>query len=268
MRPTLLIGARAQSLLSAALIVAGTALHPAAQNSTQDHAGQYAQADILYGSQLYAAQCVTCHGANGDAVGGVNLRSGQIRRATTDAELGRLINTGIPGAGMPPFRFNQSEQAGIVAYIRNMNAFDVSSMKPGNAARGRAVFESKGNCLTCHAVNGKGSIVAPDLSDIGALRAPSMLERHLVDPSAQMMPVNRAVRAVTKNGTVVNGRRLNEDTYTIQLMDDHGALVSLVKADLRQIEISSKSSMPSYKDKLNADELSDLVAYLLALKGS
>ena len=268
MQSTPLIRARVQVLLLAALMVARGALHPAAQNSTQDHAGQYAQSDIVYGSQLYAAQCNTCHGANGDAVGGVNLRSGPIRRATTDAELGRLIGTGIPGSGMPAFRLNQAEQAGIVAYIRNMNAFDVGSVKLGDAARGRTAFEGKGQCLTCHAVDDKGSFVAPDLSGIGASRAPSMLERHLADPSAQMMPVNRPVRAVTRKGPVVNGRRLNEDTYSVQLMDDHGDLVSLLKADLLRFEISSKSPMPSYKDKLNPGELADVVAYLLTLKGS
>ncbi len=52
-----------------------------------------------------------------------------------------------------------------------------------------------------------------------------------------MMPINRPVRAVTRDGTVINGRRLNEDTYTVQLLDDQEKLVSLVKADLREYTI-------------------------------
>jgi putative heme-binding domain-containing protein len=263
---------RTRSLASAPLVsllmVTGVALGLSAQGPAQDHAGQYAQADIAYGAQLYAAQCTTCHGANGDAVGGVNLRTGQIRRATTDNELMRLIASGIPGAGMPSFKFVQAEQIAIVAYLRNMNSLDASSVKVGNASRGRAVFEGKGECLRCHAVNDKGSVVAPDLSDIGVTRAPSMLERHLTDPSAQMMPVNRPVRAVTRDGKVITGRRLNEDTYSIQLMDDEGRLRSVLKSDLREFQILATSRMPSYKDKLTADELSDLIAYLLSLKGA
>jgi cytochrome c oxidase cbb3-type subunit III len=249
----------------AALVGAMTTL--AAQNQAQDHAGQYPMADIVYGAQLYAAQCVNCHGANGDGVGGVNLRSGPIRRAATDRELQVLITTGLPGTGMPAFTFNSAEQIGIVAYVRNMNAMDTGRVRLGDAARGRAIVEGKGGCLKCHAINDTGSVVAPDLSDIGATRAPSMLERHLTDPSAQMMPINRPVRAVMKNGKTVSGRRVNEDTFSVQLMDDQGRLVSLLKSDVRDLQIGTNSPMPSFKGTLNGDELSDVIAYLLSLKG-
>ncbi len=260
---------RSLAILGAAWLVAAGAWAPrlAAQNPAQDHAGQYAMTDIVFGAQLYAAQCVNCHGA-GEGVGGVNLRSGPIRRATTDRELQQLIINGIPGTGMPAFNFTAAEQLGIVAYIRNMNALDTGSIKPGDARRGRTIVEGKGECLKCHAINDKGSVVAPDLSDIGANRAPSMLERHLTDPSAQMMPINRPVRAVTKDGKTVTGRRLNEDTFSVQLMDDQGRLVSLLKADVREMQVGTTSPMPSYKDKLNGAELSDVIAYLLSLKGS
>ena len=83
-----------------------------------------------------------------------------------------------------------------------------------------------------------------------------------------MMPINRPVRAVTRDGTVINGRRLNEDTYTVQLIDDRERLVSLNKVDLREYTISTASPMPSYKSTLSADEMADLVAYLLSLKGA
>ena len=82
-----------------------------------------------------------------------------------------------------------------------------------------------------------------------------------------MMPINRPVRVVTKDGTVINGRRLNEDTYSVQLIDDRERLHSLVKADLREFTISTTSPMPSYKDKLSDEEIADVLAYLLSLKG-
>ncbi len=82
-----------------------------------------------------------------------------------------------------------------------------------------------------------------------------------------MMPINRPVRVVTKDGTVVNGRRLNEDTYSLQIMDDGGNLRSFLKADLREYTISTTSPMPSYKSTLSGDELADVLAYLLSLKG-
>ena len=83
-----------------------------------------------------------------------------------------------------------------------------------------------------------------------------------------MMPINRPVRVVTKDGTVINGRRLNEDTYRVQLIDDRERLHSLLKADLREFTIAKTSPMPSYKDTLTPAEIADLLAYLLSLKGS
>jgi putative heme-binding domain-containing protein len=81
--------------------------------------------------------------------------------------------------------------------------------------------------MTCHSVSGKGSHIAPDLSDIGSSSAPSALQKPLLDPNSMMMPINRPVRIVTKDGKTINGRRLNEDTYTVQLIDDHEHLLSL-----------------------------------------
>jgi putative heme-binding domain-containing protein len=109
--------------------------------------------------------------------------------------------------------------------------------------------------------------VAPDLSDIGSLRAASALERSLVEPTSAMLPINRQVRLVTKQGQVINGRRLNEDTFTVQILDNQERLLSLEKANLREYTILKNSTMPSYKDKLSSAELADLVAFLVSLKG-
>jgi len=237
----------------------------AAQIPGAAHPGEYAPADIVYGSRLYDAQCTTCHSVNGDGVGGVDLRSGKFRTAVTDQDLVRVITNGIQGTGMAAFKFDTAELAGIVAYLRNMNNFDRGSVTPGDAARGRIAFEGRG-CLRCHRVGAQGALVAPDLSDIGAIRSPASLQRSLTDPSSQMMPINRPVRAVTRDGTVINGRRLNEDTYTVQLLDDQERLVALTKADLREFTILTTSPMPAQKN-MTPDEVADLVAYLLTLKG-
>jgi putative heme-binding domain-containing protein len=235
----------------------------------QEHAGQYSRADIEYGYRLYGAQCASCHGPNGDLVSGVNLGSGKFRNASTDQDLNRIITNGLPGTAMPAGKVNQAELAGLVAYIRMMRSFDpAGAVTLGDARPGQTVFEGKGDCTRCHRVSGTGPRVAPDLSDIGAVRAAGMLQRSLLDPSGAMLPINRSVRAVTRDGKVINGRRLNEDTYSVQLIDEQERLVSLVKADLREYAVLTTSSMPSYKGRLNAQELADVLAYLLSLKGS
>jgi putative heme-binding domain-containing protein len=233
----------------------------------QDRAPVYYPADIQYGAQIFANQCTACHGTSGDLIPGVNFRAGTFKRVVSDNDLRATITNGVPGTAMQPFTFGASELTGIVSYLRNMNSFDASGSAVGNVARGQALFAGSGNCASCHAVNGKGPRVAPDLGDIGNLRTADLLHRTLIDPAGVLLPVNRSVHAVTKDGKAIDGRRLNEDTYTVQLIDEHERLVSLNKADLREFTILKTTPMPSYKDKFSAQELADLEAYLLSLKG-
>jgi putative heme-binding domain-containing protein len=254
-------GVLQRAVLCTVLALCGYSAH------AQDRAPQYFQADIEYGAQIFTAQCTSCHGVTGDLVPGVNFRAGQFKRAASDNDLRLTITNGVPGTAMQPFTFGASELTGVVAYLRNMNSFDARGLTVGDVARGQALFEGAGNCASCHRVNGKGPRVAPDLGDVGAIRTADLLQRSLLDPTGSMLPVNRPVRAVTRDGKVITGRRLNEDTYTVQLIDEQEHLVSLTKADLREYTVLKTSSMPSYKDKLSAQELADLEAYLLSLKG-
>ena len=253
----------ALTLAMAGVMGAGIAL---AQGQAPLHDEQYPQANIAYGLSVYTAKCVVCHGPQGDAAGGVNLRSGKFRNATTDRELAQFIRAGSP-AGMPAMVLDNSEMTGIIAYLRNMNSVDTRTVLIGDVARGRTVFEGKGNCTSCHRVGRLGSRAGPNLSDIGSLRSPASLQRSLVDPTSQMMPINRPVRAVKKDGTVITGRRLNEDTYSVQIMDDRERLQSVLKSDLREFTIVKTSPMPSFAQTFSAEERADVIAYLLSLKG-
>lgn len=251
------------SLVTAAALCLMTA--PAwAQLLAQDHPGQYAQEDIARGAQIYGTQCNQCHGRDGDQVSGVDLRRGQFRRAQSDEDLATVITRGT-ASGMPPFALQPAELAGIVAFIRA--GFDTTaSIRVGDAARGRAIFDGKGQCGTCHRVAGRGPRLAPDLSDVGMARPPASLERSIRDPSSGMLPINRPVRIVMKNGTTIRGRRLNEDTYYVQLIDDRERLLSIAKADVRTLNVETTSPMPAYSGRLTDDEIADVVAYLLTLK--
>ena len=249
----------------APLFVALGLLGLVGQVAAQDTGG-YDRADVEYGLTVYRSQCAICHGENGNAVPGVDLRSGQLRRVASDRELQALLATGIPESGMPPADLDTAELSGIIAYLRNMN-FDADGVALGEAARGRALFEGKGDCMRCHRVKGQGPRVAPELTAIGTMRAPSTLRRSILDPTGSMRPINRPVELVTVDGTRVVGRRLNEDTYTVQLIDEQERLRSFDKADLRELTVLTESPMPSYADRLSAQELADLLAYLVLLKG-
>ena len=168
---------------------------------------------------------------------------------------------------MPAFKLQSSELDGLVAFIRAGFDLGGTAIKVGDAARGKPLFEAKGACGTCHRVNAMGPRVAPDLSDIGVTRSPAQLYRSVTEPNGSMWPINRPVRAVTRDGTTIRGRRLNEDTYTVQVIDEQERLVSLVKADLREYELGKTSPMPSVAKTFTADEIADLLAYLLSLRG-
>jgi cytochrome c oxidase cbb3-type subunit III len=255
------------AVLTVVLATLGSTALAAQQGTQQLHDSQYPDVDIAHGASLYTARCAPCHGAQGEAIAGVDLRAGKFRNAITDRDLAGFIRAGSPAAGMPPFALDDTDMAGIIAYLRNMNSFDAATVKSGNAVRGRAIFEGTGACLKCHRVGRAGSHAGPNLTDIGSVRSAGSLQRSLLEPTSQMMPINRPVRLVTKDGTVITGRRLNEDTYSIQIMDDRERLHSLVKTDLREYTILKTSPMPSYKDTLSSEELADLLGFLLSLKG-
>ena len=234
--------------------------------SAQAQNRQYVTTEIQAGSRLYGAQCALCHGNNGDGIAGVNLARQQFRRASTDDDIKNTVTTGVAAAGMPPFRLQPAELNGLVAYIRS--GFDASGapFKVGNVARGQAIYD-KDACAACHRVRGAGARTAPDLTDIGAIRQPSAIQRSLLTPAAAMLPINRPVRIVMRDGRTMRGRRLNEDTFTVQLIDENERLVSLAKSEIREFEAGTASPMPSFAGKLNGEEIADLLAYLVSLRG-
>ena len=233
----------------------------------QEHPGAYSQRDIAAGAQLYTGQCASCHGTNGNTVGGVDLRRGRFPNVNSDEDLKRVVRTGVPGTAMPASNFKDPELNAIVAYIRAGFELNGSAVMIGDRARGRTLFEGKGQCDTCHRVGARGPYLAPDLTDVGANRLPVSLQMSIVDPSGTMQPINRPVRIVMKDGRTLRGRRLNEDTYSVQIVDDKERLLSLTKSEMKEYEVITASPMPSYKGKLSNEEVADLVAYLLSLRG-
>ena len=247
--------------------------------------------EMAEGGRLFQSNCTGCHGSTGDQVQGVALMSGKFRRATSDDEVAGIIRKGVPGTAMQPFNFTEQQAGMIVAYLKSFaGGSPVSSGDGpvlGDAGRGKQIFEGKGNCLSCHSVGENGARVAPDLSNIGLPRpsgarfvgfgAPpppppsaaaivAQLQRDLLDPDAEVAPANRTFRAVLKDGSVITGRLLNLDQFSVQLFDSKERLLTLQRSDLREFS-TMKSPMPSYRDKLAPAELSDLLAYLASLKG-
>jgi len=251
----------------------------------------YTQQDIDAGHALYDANCGRCHNIDGAGVPGVELFK-QFKRANSDDDIAKLIQSGIPGTAMPPHQFSTPQALTVVAYLRSMvGVTPASASAPagggsglaGDAARGKVVFEGKGGCATCHAINGAGGTTGPDLGPAppraggagaggrggGRGAAPptaAALERSILDPDADVAVPYRVFQVVTKSGQTVRGALLNQDTFSVQMRDQAGDLRAFQKTDLKEHGFQP-SAMPSYRGRLAPQEVADIVAYLLSLRG-
>jgi len=150
---------------------------------------------------------------------------------------------------------------------RGAGARDQARLPSGDAANGKVLVESN-TCFDCHRIGERGSHVGPDLSDIGNRRSPDALQRAIVLPDEDVLPEQRFVRLITKDGTTVVGRLLNQDAFSIQLIGKDDQLKSYMKANLREHAILEKGMMPSFDGKLTAQQIADIVNYLASLKGA
>jgi putative heme-binding domain-containing protein len=229
---------------------------------------QFDPHDAEAGGQRFMNGCSTCHGPDGDQVPGIDLGHGKFVHASTDEQLVEIIIDGISGAGMPANKMTESQAYSIVAYLHFLAESSSRNTSTGDAARGKAVFEGPGGCRNCHRVMGQGSRLGPDLSEIGRLRRSVDIEASVLDPDAQVVPSNRFVRVVTNTGDTITGRLLNHDTFSVELIDSQENLRSFDKSGLREFTFLPHSPMPSFRGKLNGEELADLVSYLTTLKGA
>src|SRR5215207_9355254 len=153
------------------VLVLGTVLTLGTAILAQQHS--YTQAEIDAGAKLYDSNCGSCHGENGDKIPGIDFSKGTFKTARTDDDMIRIIRNGVPNTGMPANPFSEPQANTIVAYVRSLlggraaNASLIASLT-GDAARGKTIFESKGNCTSCHAVAGVGGTSGPDLAPVAA----------------------------------------------------------------------------------------------------
>jgi putative heme-binding domain-containing protein len=261
---------------TAALAIAA-ALGIGGRSSAQEEHG-VTPLDLERGGRIYLSNCASCHGPNGDGITGVNLFSGRFRKAATDEDLINIIKHGIPGTPMPPFNLQDAQAGQVVAYLRSQPETMAASKLiglHGDPANGRVIFEGRGEfegkagCLSCHRLqtpSGKiGGFLGPDLSNIGAMRRSIDLERALTAPSGAIRTDEHIV-VVTKDGKTFQGRLLNQDTYSVQLIDNAGSLQSIQRSNVRDVKILAASVMPNFSDIFTLQELADVVAYLGTLK--
>ncbi len=225
--------------------------------------------DVRAGGNYFEKQCSRCHGfdAKGnDEVGAPDL-TGRLSRASSSAGIFNILRSGIPGTAMmavdPAVPDAQLWQ--LAAYIQSLSSDPSNIQLSGSPDTGAALFSSS-NCLSCHSVDGSGGRLGPDLSLVGERLTPDELRLALLEPSSSVAPRWWTLTVEDKVGNQYSGLRMNEDSFSLRIMDNQAQLWSFPRSQLTRVERSKTSTMPSFADHFSDAEVDDLVAFLFSLR--
>ena len=221
-------------------------------------------AAVEAGQKRYLQLCSGCHARNGEGGQGEGqgpnlITSWEVRRAQ-DRDLFGFIKNGVKGTTMPAFALPDDQIWELAAFVRSLNAPAVSVPVPGDTAAGEAIFFGKDGCSACHAIQGKGGHLGPDLSNIGATRRLSEIREAILNPKAEATPGYRPVLIEVSKGERLRGIVRHESNWSLQVLDERGNLHLLHGAEVEKAQFQSRSWMPAVH--LPADETQNLLAYL------
>ncbi len=281
------IESSARDLISRlALLTAVAAISAATSASAADDRNPYAgdAKAAKAGEYEFRINCALCHGLGAHGGGrGPDLTRAQKKHTHNDAEMFQVISNGIPGTVMPANGTNgqgvgmtDEEIWQIITYIRSVEV-KTSANSAGDARHGKQLFYGDANCSLCHSVEGKGGRVGPDLTSVGGSRTREAIIDSVRNPSRRLawgltestkeFPQEyETITVVTADGKEIKGVALNEDNFSVQMMDASEQIYLLEKDKLRSFKKSRESMMPVYKPDLLSDkDLGDIVAYLISI---
>jgi putative heme-binding domain-containing protein len=236
------------------------------------------------GEYEFRINCALCHGLGAHGGGrGPDLTSAHKKHTHSDQEMFQVISNGIPGTAMPANGTNgqgvgmtDKEIWQIITYIRSQEV-KASAKSSGNAAHGKELFYGDGNCSLCHMLEGKGGRLGPDLTGVGGSRTREAIIESIRNPSRRLawglteatkeFPQEyESVTVVTADGKQIKGITLNEDSFSVQIMDSGENVYLLEKAKLKSFQKSRESAMPKYNaDVLSDKDVDDIVAFLASV---
>src|SRR5580704_14520829 len=232
----------------------------------------------------FRINCAFCHGLAARGGGrGPDLTRAHKRHGDSEGDLFQNISQGIPGTVMPANGTNgqgvgmtDEEIWQIITYLRSIQV--QSPAKPvGNAGHGKELFYGDANCSSCHMVEGSGGRLGPDLTSVGTARTVESLVESVRTPSKRLgwgrtestkefAQEYQIVTVVTPDGHEIKGVTLNEDQFSLQMMDTAEHIHLLEKDKLLSIQKSRDSMMPIYNPTILSDpDLDDIIAFLLSV---
>lgn len=221
-----------------------------------------AQGQAPSGPELFSA-CAACHGLDGN--GGEhapNIASEQRIQRMSNSDLIAVVTNGIAAAGMPGFGklWTSRQITAAVQYLRILQGTGATSSNKGNAAKGAELFFGPARCGLCHMANGKGSMLAADLTGYGAGHTAAKITEAVMAPFGNVNPLRGAVSVVTQSARTYTGIIRNEDNFSLQMQTADGKLHLFDKAGLLKIDHEPPSLM--HNVKLSPAQLDDLISFL------
>jgi putative heme-binding domain-containing protein len=133
-------------------------------------------------------------------------------------------------------------------------------MKPGDAAKGKLIFQQQ--CAKCHRHNGEGGNVGPDLTGMAA-HPKSELIVHILDPSRSVEGNFVSYTVATTDGRTLTGLLASETRTAVDLLDTEGKTQRVLREDIDELVASKKSLMPEgFEKQIPPEGLADLLEFL------
>src|ERR1700690_77267 len=268
-RPGCMLGVPVLLMLLVCPALVGETRNPFSADAKAAKAGEFE----------FRINCAFCHGLGARGGGrGPDLTRAHKRHGDSNADLFQNISQGLPGTVMPANGTNgqgvgmtDDEIWQILTHLRSVKV-NAPTKPVGNAAHGKELFHGDGNCSSCHMVEGKGGRLGPDLTAVGTARTVESLVESVRFPSRRLAwgltestkefaQEYETVTVVTLDGQEIKGVTLNEDQFSLQMMDMTERVYLFEKDKLRSIHTSRESLMPSYNPTILSDQdLGDIIA--------
>ena len=223
---------------------------------------------IERGRGLFLQSCAACHGPDGSGGRGPNLVKRPNWHMLSDEGVFNIIRDGASGAGMPPTALSEEDTWSLVAFVHVLIGPAAANPAPGEAGPGAALYWSeKAGCSGCHAIHGRGGLIAPDLTNVADRLPVARIREAVLTPSIEPYRLgSEGVTVQLRDGTSIQGVARNRDSYSLQVIDFRGVLHLIQMHDVRTMEIGEFSPMPSdYGTRFSATELANLFAFLSRL---
>ncbi|MGR3809957.1 DUF7133 domain-containing protein [Jiulongibacter sp. NS-SX5] len=188
---------------------------------------------------------------------------GQLKDKKLDNELRLDLSEAIEASGSADLAAKLEEA------VPKGNIFEeyADVLYGGNRREGYMYFtrNETGQCIRCHAINGQGGTVGPDLSDIGNTLERKQILQALVEPSARLAPGYGTVTITLDDGQEVTGILEKEDDHEMILRTSEAEPLEVAKSRIKNRE-NYPSGMPMMGYLMNRREMRDVIEYLSNLK--